>query len=610
MLKKETAQAKIKTFRIKSGLETSDENIIAAIHLMNNHGLDQNAAKDQASRSANDKGIDAWALEEESGELFIYQSKLSESKGLVLRGLLDLERASEWLSQILINGELEKPPVDNHMLYGLYLAVSKSKDTIRQINFVLLSLFDENELEDEEDVDNFKSLLAKSDLNKFVARKLKGKLTLSLAEYNLEGTIPKSIKTYEVHKFQESSISLRKNAGLHLSYVSLYSLVELYRQRGDALFDKNVRLSLFDTKEAKDRLVHPLSETLEFIVTGKLRPEIFPFYHVGITITASSVNKADENLFGLESPGVINGCQTITIAHQYLKQLEKVAKDEERSSRIELFKQIQVIAKIVIGVNEDELKEITNANNRQNPIENWQLFSNESIHIAIEASLKDIGVFYERQRGKFNAVMKVLDNAKYFPNTNGTFITVTQLGQIVALAKNELQMAAKTALIFENKKNHDLIFDKAVYQNPEDVVFCYNIFKSLSRSLKNYLALPTHAENNFTQFIFNKPIVRLHILFVGLLYYYQSSKTEHIRHDYHSNLLKIASPNLVNHMESNFFQKVISKFRDWYMTESKKLEVDVSNKKIWAYISNLCFELGVDAEDNLPFSDSSNYWKL
>ena len=70
-----------------------------------------------------------------------------------------------------------------------------------------------------------------------------------------------------------------------------------------------------------------------------------------------------------------------------------------------------MIAKIVVGITSDDFKEVTNANNRQYPVEGWQLFSNEPIHIEVEQTLKDVGVFYERQEGKFDAVMHRAVNA-------------------------------------------------------------------------------------------------------------------------------------------------------------------------------------------------------
>ncbi len=122
-------------------------------------------------------------------------------------------------------------------------------------------------------------------------------------------------------------------------------------------------------KEARERLVTPMDDTLDAITSGKLSPNIFPFYHIGVTISASTAIGDDTSVLNLEAPSIINGCQTITIANEYLKRLEKQG-DGEALSR---FKKIRVIAKVVVGTTNDELKEITNSNNRQNPIENWQL---------------------------------------------------------------------------------------------------------------------------------------------------------------------------------------------------------------------------------------------
>ena len=75
MIAKSICLRKIKEFKIKHSLEASDENVISTIHLMNEKGLEQNAAKDQSSRSANDNGMDAWYYNEKTNELSIFQRK-------------------------------------------------------------------------------------------------------------------------------------------------------------------------------------------------------------------------------------------------------------------------------------------------------------------------------------------------------------------------------------------------------------------------------------------------------------------------------------------------------------------------------------------------------
>lgn len=235
MLNKDACVHAVKTFRARHGLDADDENVIATIHLMNTHGVDVHAALDQSSRSANDHGIDAWYFHEANRELFIYQSKLTESKSLALRGISDLDRARLWLEQIIIDGTVEAVPSDNHCLFNLYTRLSGVRESVRKIHLALVSPFDKNELEDFPEYQDFERDIIRSNLNTFIHQNLNGKLIIDASEYNLEQVVPERVKVYPISKFPNAQIDLRKNAHLDLAYVTLYSLVALYRQRGDVL---------------------------------------------------------------------------------------------------------------------------------------------------------------------------------------------------------------------------------------------------------------------------------------------------------------------------------------------------------------------------------------
>ena len=368
-----------------------------------------------------------------------------------------------------------------------------------------------------------------------------------------------------------------------------------------ALFDKNIRLSVFQTKENRERLANPMLATLEQICDGKLKPEIFPFYHVGVTLRAAS-NEMEGDSLQLEAPSVINGCQTINIAAHFLKVLERDAV----SSKIEIFDKIQVIAKIVTGTTDEELKEITNSNNRQIPIDNWQLFSNDPIHIEIGLALQTIGIFYERQKGRFEA-MKSVDVAHHFPKTNNTFIPVEELGQVVALARRNLQWAAKRSEIFLNKKNHDQIFDKHLPAHPYDIVWACNMQKALRRGLDNYLRLPSYQDER-SGTIFRRPILRAYLYYAGIAYFYQKPKQNNLLAEYGTWLSKIANPILVQNCEG-FYQKVVAKTRQWYLNESRNFKAKVSSKQMDNYLKDLCVDLDVDLADGaMPFDERAHDW--
>jgi hypothetical protein len=587
----------IKSFRAKQAIESTDENIIATMHLMNCFAADVNAALDQSSRAANDHGIDAWYYEEKPGKLHILQSKLSESRSTVVKGFYDLDRAREWLEQVLVDGHVDAVPADNHCLFNLYTKLSAVRHQLRRIRLVLISPFDRNELEDTSEYELFQRGLIGSPLNKFLQGQ-NGRLAADIEAFNLEYGVPQDVKVYPIPKIADARIMLRKTAHLDVAYVTLWSLVQLYRQRGEMLFDKNVRLSLMHNKEAKARLVSPMDATLDQITQGNISPAIFPFYHIGVTLSAASSSTKEEDTFlCLEAPSIINGCQTITIANEYLKGLER-QKDEAAQER---FKEIKVIAKVVVGTTTEELKEITNCNNRQNPIENWQLFSNEPVHIEIEAALKDIGVFYERQKGKFESVMKNPDFAQHYPATNGTYIKVVDLAQVIALSRSNPQLAAKPSDVFANKESHERIFTKSIASYPRDMVFVSNVFRAMKRGLNNYLDTPAQANTNAPT-IFKKPVVRHHVYRLAMFHFYQAKSRASARADYSKSLNKIAAPKLVDDAEA-FYRSVVLKTRTWYTEESKNLSVEIGKQRMELFFGTCASDLGLDpTEGSIPFT--------
>lgn len=600
LLSKDSCVAVARKFRALHGIDAGEENVIATIHLMNTHGLDRNAAFDQSSRSGNDHGVDAWNYDSANRELTIYQSKLTDSKALALRGFTDLREASQWLEGVCVTGSVDAVPSDNHCLFGLFTHLADLRTDLKRITFCLISPFSKGELEDSDEYQAFESELAKSPLNALVRSRPGGALAVDAMPYNLAHTVPQQIKAYAISKIPQARVTLRKNAHLDLAYVSLYSLVQLYRQRGEVLFDKNVRLSLMGTKEARERLVNPMENTLKQIVTGELSPSIFPFYHVGVTIAATSSAEDQKESVRLEAPSIINGCQTINIANEFVKGLEK----QRKTTELDRFKEIQVIAKIVVGTNGDEVKEITNCNNRQNPIENWQLFSNEPIHIEIETSLKERGIFYERQKGKFDAVLKSADRAQQYQSTNGTFIKVVELAQLVALSRGHLQWAAKPSDIFINRENHDKLFERTIAAYPQDAVFTFNLFKALKRALNNYLELPTH-DDAYSSKVFIKPIVRAHIYQLALRHGYKNAQKWSAWPDFALSLNKKASPVLVDRFES-LYQRIVARTKTWYIDQSRGLTVEVSNRSMDNFFGSMATDLGIDLEGgSSPFSNAS-----
>jgi hypothetical protein len=590
----------INKFKIANGFDASDDKMLAILHLMNTHSLDWAQAVAQTALD-NDHGMDAYHYANLSHKLTIYKSRLTKYPMHAVQGLIALRTSFEWLENTMSNDHDAGFPIDNPCIYNLIRLIKEDKKKIRRIHFELVTPFPKEDLENLPAVDDFESYLGKSRLNK----KSDIQISFGFEKYNLEPVVAK-VKNYSLEKYGFSRVKLNKETYLDLTLTPLHNLVELYRQRGDMLFDKNVRLSLKNHKKAKDKLVAPMETALHKICNAKLPSEMFTFYHGGVTLAVASLD-GSSTLMKLESPSVINGCQTITIANEFLKKIER----EQDQVKLNRFKEIKVVTKIVVGALEEYLREITNANNRHNSIDNWQLYSNSPIHVEIELSLKGVGVFYERQEGKFEASKDKPSFQQEYFNTNKANISVQTLGQLIALSKRNLNWAAKKSEIFSKSENHDKIFDKTIPKCVYDMIFIHNLYKALDRAMEKYLQKPAYADR--VSGIFKRPMVQVHIFYLGCLFYYQKNNKGNIRRDFHDKLFKKAHPDLVNDVEKSYLFRVMSRIKDWYITEygmpsdtDTKL-TDVNLIKLKEYIDILATDLEINPEGHIPFVSSIDW---
>lgn len=484
------------SFRDQYSTDLHETGLAVALHLRNHHRLDHASALEQTSGGSGDHGIDGWHYDSQDNILTIYQSKLSTTNTTVLAGFKDFEtKALRWLHQALNLKHLETPSHYNHVLYNFMMNVEKISADVREIHFVLLSPFDKEELigtnRDNAHFERLHDALAASDLNRGMhAKSRQVKLIGDVRQYELirrEAGAPD--KRYDISWISDSKL-LRGESSLVLAYVTLASLVEMLRRRGPDLFHENVRLPVWDSsKRIKSRLKSPVLGTLDAISKGKLAPEMFAFYHVGVTVSAAACELLPNGTVFLERPHILNGCQTVTLAKRHLDKLQEALErgDLDKALEIQRFNSVKVVAKIVTNLSPDELHEVTNANNRQAPIESWQLFCGREIHRRFEDAFKSAKIIYERQAGKVALIAKTPAIADYANSNKGAFLSVTQLGQILALAQGRYNLASAPGLIFESKKIHDAIFRDTYIDYAAHIVFTANALKAGRKALDEHL---------------------------------------------------------------------------------------------------------------------------
>jgi hypothetical protein len=54
--------------------------------------------------------------------------------------------------------------------------------------------------------------------------------------------------------------------------------------------------------------------------------------------------------------------------------------------------------------------------------------------------------------------------------------------------------------------------------------------------------------------------------------------------------------------------KIVTKFKNWYVEESKEMSSEVSSRKLDAFFMTLATGLGIDADGKTPFTSQAIDW--
>ena len=67
------------------------------------------------------------------------------------------------------------------------------------------------------------------------------------------------------------------------------------------------------------------------------------------------------------------------------------------------YESIRVLCKVITDADQDFVTQVTINNNRQNPVEPWNLHANDMIQLELQDKLRiDLGIYYERQDNAFD----------------------------------------------------------------------------------------------------------------------------------------------------------------------------------------------------------------
>jgi hypothetical protein len=232
---------------------------------------------------------------------------------------------------------------------------------------------------------------------------------------------------------------------MHIGFVRLADLYSMYSVLGPRFFDSNIRYGLGEGEAVNRAISNALRKIL---VDGTEEPSVFTFDHNGITLYAERFDIGDGQ-FTLVEPRLLNGAQTVTTVAEFINKKNKGnAKLKNGKHGLE---SVRVLCKIITDADQKFVTQVTINNNRQNPVEPWNLHANDLIQLQMQEKFADdLHIFYERQENAFDQLSPE-DLEEYGVTEDAKAIQMLKLTQTFLLTDGFISRLSEMRKVFEDR---------------------------------------------------------------------------------------------------------------------------------------------------------------
>lgn len=430
------------------------QDCFAVAYLMRTFKISEEEAAEYCAFGSHDYGFDAYYLSEQRRNLYLYQFKYSNDHKQFAPSLERI--ATDGLERIF--GDPKQDQQQNRLLDSLKAALYEQGAVVERVFIQCVFLGDVRKAEDNKHLESLREDLESR--RHFLETYFKRPVDLAF-EYVSESKNgqPKSGPsiTTSHHEFpldlgeQYQKIATEHGHELYLGTIPLVQLAGYYTAMKHKLFARNIRFGLgHDT--APNRAIRRSLEAILF--NGTDDPAAFTFFHNGVTISAEALRTGPE--MRIVEPRVLNGAQSITSVEKFLADNAKnpmLVKAQDKLSKL------RVIARVIVTPpgEADFVTRVTINNNRQNPVEPWNLRANDAIQLQFEdAFFEQLQIFYERQEGAFEAMStSELEEAGVQP---GRAIELTRFAKTILASQGEVKKMSNLQDLFESDPSYQKTF--------------------------------------------------------------------------------------------------------------------------------------------------------
>lgn len=412
--------------------------------MVNFFRIDPEEARDSVCDSINDKGIDGILVDDQTGEVVLFQAKYKtdEERSQGDNDLRNFAGASRWFdTPETVDSLVESTASEELKSLIRRCEVQKRLSEGYGVRLVFLSSlpFDSNA----EDYIRMQEVLA-----------------IPLSAWDCEAInegfsrFTKSEKIIATHEFDivpGGYFRQRVSDTIEVVVLPLRAMqvAALQGIEDRSLFARNVRFGIGRTRVNRD---------IEATISQPEEHSNFVLYHNGITILCDEFELSDDTL-RITNYSIVNGCQSLISFYD---------------NRAELSEDLLVLAKVVkVGPRRSRIAEdITYYNNNQNAISMQDLRSNDRIQVGLQNQFKEYfgdKLFYRIKRGEDAPEgATIIDNG-----------LAAQL--LLSFYNGEPENAHKKYNLFD--QNYSQIFHRNI--NTEHVYLGFTIFEAVSEAFQS-----------------------------------------------------------------------------------------------------------------------------
>lgn len=526
---------------------------------------------DRCAYGNNDYGIDGYYIDKEAKNLYLYQFKWSDN----------YELFKETYKRLIKDG-VERifgdPLTDskiNKVIPKLKIELDEYKDLINKVFICFVFNGDVEKAEGSKVLESLREDLEskKHFIDGYFGR---NDITLTIQYISNEtrkiNQTSRSKKTFQYEiKFRTQSSKIATNKEeLHIGFLSLYDLYKMFVDMKQRLFEKNIRAGLDESLAPNQAIKRSLKD---IVINNKTSPEYFTFHHNGVTLHAEKLTESDGKAIIVE-PRVLNGAQTITTLSRFIEELQKQPKFSDFE---ETLNKIEVIGRIITNCDQNFVTQVTISNNKQNPVESWNLRANDLIQLEFEDKFREDGLFYERQENSFANLRDSDLEEKGIEHQKE--IKIKKLAQTFLAIQGEIDKVSEIGKVFETDSLYEKTFRQEYLKSDNrKIILAYKIQFRLNAIIKE---IESKGENKYFFIRYARNLVWA-LVFQGLL---NDDKIDDLLENYGNNLTVEADFNsIIKDIGSKKVRLIIAE-----LIKQKKYQDYVENGKFSFLKSRVAF---------------------